>query len=208
MRGGADKSLLPESVVGPKRREGVRGLALSAVVRELRRDKLTPAEWLAEAGAAAAAGERDHYRHAVQGLADTYAHMTGDPTAAALIRDYVQRREPRLDRETIEAMRAALQVAAMPDGGYAAQPEMVRNCCLEMCIALCAEDDNRLLLILDEAESRKSVGQDQDLINAQQSAPTAGLVAKACAGSQEMRRRRSRKKICTWRRSSPGSRRS
>jgi hypothetical protein len=75
-----------------------------------------------------------------------------------LIRDYVQRREPPLDSEAIEAMREALHVAAAPEGGYLALPEAVRNRCLEMCFALDERGDGRLVGILDAAEGRGVAG--------------------------------------------------
>src|SRR6202022_3234458 len=77
---------------------------------------------------------------------------------ATLIHDYVQRREPPLDREIIDAMRKALQVAAGSGGGYAAVPDAVRTRCVEMCLALDAEGDSRLLDILDAAEARAKIG--------------------------------------------------
>jgi hypothetical protein len=152
MRGAADKNILPDSVVAPKRRDLTPGRSLSELMRELRREHLTPLERLAEFEIAA-------YRDAVQGLAETYARITGDPKAAALIHDYLRRQEPRLDREAIDAMREALQVAATSTREYPALPDAVRNRCLEMCFALLDEHgDSRLIGILDAAEGRGVVG--------------------------------------------------
>jgi hypothetical protein len=159
LRRGADKSLLPESVVAAQRLARVEGRPLSAVIRDLRDGLQTPVERLAELEAADSVRRREQRRDSIQGLAATYAQMTGDPTAAALIRDYVQRREPRLDRETIDGMREALQVAASLSGDYAALPQTVRDCCLEMCCALDDEQgDSRLIRILDAAEGRRGAG--------------------------------------------------
>ena len=84
--------------------------------------------------------------------------MTGDRKAAAVIHDYVQRKEPRLERETIDAMREALNLADASDK-YAALPEEVRNRCIDLCLVLAEHGDNRLLDILDAAEQR---GADRD----------------------------------------------
>jgi hypothetical protein len=137
MRGGPHKSVLPVSVVAPDHRNRVPGRLLSEVVRELRREQQSPAEQLAELKIADTAKAREEHREAVRGLAEQYARMTGDPQAATLIHDYVQGREPQLDREIIDAMRKALQVAAGSGGGYAAVPDAVRNRCVEMCWSSC-----------------------------------------------------------------------
>jgi hypothetical protein len=67
----------------------------------------------------------------------------------------VQRKDPSLDRDTLEAMAKALRVAAPPGGDYLAVPEGVRNNCLELCLALIEQEDNRLIGILDAAEARQ-----------------------------------------------------
>jgi hypothetical protein len=151
MRGGADKSVLPVSVVAPEHRNRVPGRSLSELMHELQHEYQTPAERLAELEIAAAARDREQHRDSAQGLAEAYAHITGDPKAAALIRDYVQRHEPRLDRETIDGLREALHVAASADD-YQALPEKLRNRCLEMSFALDEQGDGRLISILDAAE--------------------------------------------------------
>jgi len=158
MRGEADKSILPVSVVAPGHPKRVPGRLLSGIIRELRNELQKPAERLAEFEMSATAKVREEHGAAVQGLAQQYAGMTGDPEAATLIHDYVQRQEPPLDREIIEAMRKALQVAAGSGGGYLAVPEAVRNRCLELCFALEKQDDTRLIKILDAAEGRSGVG--------------------------------------------------
>jgi hypothetical protein len=123
-------------------------------MRELRDEYRTPGERLAELEMTARARAREEYRTAVRGLAQLYARVTGDPDAAGLIRDYVQRKEPPLDRETIDAIREAVEIASAPAGDYRALPEAVRNLCLELCLALDERDDSRLLGILDIAEVR------------------------------------------------------
>jgi hypothetical protein len=72
MRSGADKSVLPVSVVAAEHRNRVPGRALSELLRELRHDFQTPNERLVEIQSHAAARERSGYRDAVQGLADVY----------------------------------------------------------------------------------------------------------------------------------------
>jgi hypothetical protein len=119
---------------------------------------------LSELEAAKAMRAREEHRGSVEGLAETYVQMTGDRTAAALIRDYVQRREPRLDREAIDAMRAALEIAAAASGDYAGLPEAVLTRCVEMCIALDEQGDSRLLGILDAAEGRRAAAGVQETI--------------------------------------------
>jgi hypothetical protein len=158
MRGGPDKGALPVSVVSSEHLNRVPGRSLSELVRELRHEYQTPAERLEELAILSAARDREEYRDAVRGLAQQYAGMTGDPQAATSIHDYVQRHKPPLDREIIDAMREALQVAADPAGDYLAVPEAVRNCCLELCFALDRRGDARLLDILDRADGRGSAG--------------------------------------------------
>jgi hypothetical protein len=160
MRGVTDKSILPVSVVVPEHRGEAPGRSVAALLRELRQENQTPAERLAELEAAKAMRAREEHRGSVEGLAETYVQMTGDRTAAALIRDYVQGHEPRLDPDTINAMRDALCTAATPDGDYLAVPEAVRKHCVEMCLALDDQGDSRLLGILDAAEGRSAGGQD------------------------------------------------
>jgi hypothetical protein len=154
MRGGADKSILPVSVVAPEHAKRVPGRTLSELMHELRYEYQRPAERLAETVAISISQALEQYRGAVRGLARTYADITGDPTAAALIRDYVQRKEPRLEQDAIDAMGKALRIAAAPDGAYLAQPEAVRNSCLDLCFALEEQGDRRLIGILDAAEER------------------------------------------------------
>jgi hypothetical protein len=169
MRGDADKNILPVSVVGPTHRDRVPGRSLSGLMRELRHDFQRPAERLAEREISATETAREQYRDAVRGLAQQYARMTADPEAAILIHDYVQRQHPPLDREIIDAMRKALQVAAAPGGGYLALPKSVRQRCDQLCLVLDHQGDGRLLGILDAAEGRGGVGglvgRDQDLAN-------------------------------------------
>jgi hypothetical protein len=156
MRAGPDKSILPRSVVLPDRRHCVPGRVLSDLMRELRHDYQTPAERLNELQVAEVTRIREQHREAVQGLATSYVGVTGDPKSAALIRDYVQRREPRLDREAIDEMRTALQVAHTSPDNYMALPEAVRRHCLEMCLSLDEQGDDRLLALLDSAEKRST----------------------------------------------------
>ena len=156
MRGGADKSVLPVSVVSPEHRNRVPGRQLSELVRELRHEYQTRAEQLSELALAASAKARDEYREAVNGLARQYAMMVKDPQAASLIHDYVRRRDDQpLDADMIHAMRQALRAAAEPQGDYLAAPEAVRNQCLDLCFALDRQGDGRLLDILDAAENVK-----------------------------------------------------
>jgi hypothetical protein len=131
MRGVTDKNVLPASVVGSGGL--IAGRLLSELMRQVRHDLQMPAERLAEREVAAAETARQQYREAVRGLAQQYARMTADPEAASLVYDYVQRQQPPLDRETIDAMRQALEVAGAAGGDYLAQPEAVQRCCLEMC---------------------------------------------------------------------------
>jgi hypothetical protein len=157
MRGLTDKNVLPASVVGSG--SLIAGRPLSELMRQVRHDLQMPAERLAEREVAAAETARQQYREAVRGLAQQYARMTGDPDAATLVHDYVQLERPPLDREIIDAMRKALEVAAAPAGDYLAQPEAVQRRCLEMCLAFSKLGDNRLLDILDAAERRGGVGE-------------------------------------------------
>jgi hypothetical protein len=147
LRSGFDKSILPVSVVSPQHRERVPGRSLSELMRELRHDELTPAEQRAEFERTAAAKAREEHRDAVEGLAATCARITGDREVAAAIRDYVGRREPRLDAETLREMRRALEIAASTDGDYLGVPQAVQDRCLLICIDLGARGD-RLLDIL------------------------------------------------------------
>ena len=156
MRSGTDKEVLPVSIVAPEHRNRVPDRLLSDVMRELRYDYQTPLERLVELQLAENARKREQFRGAVQGLAETYVEITGDAKAAALIRDYVQRKEPRLDRDAIEEMSAALRKAAAPDGDYLGLPEAVRTDCLELCLALDEQGDGRLVAILDAAEERSA----------------------------------------------------
>jgi hypothetical protein len=168
LRGGFDKSVLPVSVVSPGHRERVPGRSLSELVRELRHERQTPAERQAETEKMAAAKEREEHREAAEGLAATYARITGDPKAGAAIRDYVGRCEPRLDTGTLRDMRQALETAASPAGDYLAVPDMVRNRCDAMCLDLDARGDHRLLDILDAAEKRGAAIRDRELVNVPQ----------------------------------------
>jgi hypothetical protein len=157
MRAGSDKSALPVSVVAPEHRNRVPGRALSELMSELRHEYQTPAERLAELETAAAVRAREQYRDSVQGLAQAYADITGDPKAAASIRDYVHQHEPRLDPEAMNAMRQALHVAAVSAEEYLALPEAVHDRCLEMCFALDEQGDSRLIAILNAAHRPASV---------------------------------------------------
>jgi hypothetical protein len=158
MRGGPDKSILPESVVGPEHRDRRAGRSLSELMRELRDEYQTPAERLAELEIAETRRARGEYRTAVEELADGYARITSDPKAAVLVREYLRQREPRLEREEISAMREALFVAAAPAGNYRAVPDVVQRLCIEMCFKLDEQGDRRLLEILDAADSRRVIG--------------------------------------------------
>jgi hypothetical protein len=73
MRGGADNSILPVSIVAPEHPNRVPGRLLSDLMRELRREQQTPAERLAEAAISASAKDREQHRDAVRGLARQYA---------------------------------------------------------------------------------------------------------------------------------------
>ena len=161
MRGGADKSVLPASVVAPNHRNRVPGRSLSGLIRELRDELQTPAERQEEARSVEAARARELDREAVRGFAQEYARLTGDPTAAALVHKYVQQQLPRLDRNAILEMREALHVVGDPGGDYLAVPEAARWHCLEMCLALDKGGDSRLLLILDAAEKRRMSGEER-----------------------------------------------
>ena len=173
MRRGADKNVLPVSVVAAEHRNRVPGRALSELLRELRHEFQTPNERLVEIQSNAAAKERAEYRDAVQGLADAYVRMTGDRKAAAVIHDYVQRKEPRLERETIDAMQEALNLAEASDR-YSELPETVRNRCIDLCLVLAEHGDNRLLEILDAAEQRGAV-RDRDMFaGGLEDGPTGG----------------------------------
>jgi hypothetical protein len=100
--------------------------------------------------------------------------MTGDRKAAAAVHDYVQRKEPRLERETIDAMREALNLAGTPDR-YSELPEAIRNRCIDLCLVLAQHGDNRLLDILDAAEQRSAV-RDRDMIAGElEDSPTSGF---------------------------------
>lgn len=155
MRGGADKSVLPVSVVSPEHRNRVPGRQLSELMRDLRHEYQTRAERLSELALAANAKAQDDYREAVNGLARQYAMLVGDRQATPLIHDYA--RDPSLDMDTIDAMRKALQAAADPVGDYLAVPEGVRNQCLDLCFALERHGDGRLINFLDAAEARGQV---------------------------------------------------
>jgi hypothetical protein len=157
MRGGADKSVLPVSVVSPEHDDRVPGRKLSGLMRELRHEFQNLEERLEEVAISSMAMAREEYRDAVRGLAQQYAQMMGDPPAATAIYDYVQQ-QPRLDREMIEAMRRALQAAADPAGDYGAVSEAVGNRCLELCFALEGQGDQRLIGILDAADRRSRPG--------------------------------------------------
>ena len=173
MRRGVDKSILPISVVAGEHHNRMTGRALSELLRELRYDFQTPNERLVEIQSNAAAKERAEYRDAVQGLAEAYVCMTSDRKAAAAVHDYVQRKGPRLERETIDAMREALNLADASDK-YASLPEEVRNRCIDLCLVLAEHGDNRLLEILDAAEQR-GVFHDRDTIaGGLEDGPTSG----------------------------------
>jgi hypothetical protein len=153
MRGGADKSALPVSVVSPVHRNRVPGRQLSESVRELRHEYQTRAERLSELALEASAKARETYRDAVNGLARQYAVMVEDPQAAGRIHDYLRRRDPPLDAAMIDAMLQALQAAGKgPQGGYLAAPEPVRHECVDLCFELERQGDGRLLKILDAAD--------------------------------------------------------
>jgi hypothetical protein len=157
LRRGADRSELPASVVAPGRRDGVPGRPVSELIRELRHDFQTPTERATETQMAQKAQDREQYRGAVEGLAQDYARITGDPKAAALIRAHVERRVSPLDLETVEGMREGLRVAADPAGNYRALPEPVQKVCLTLCFGLEEMDDGRLIGILDAADARSKV---------------------------------------------------
>lgn len=117
-------------------------------MRELPHEHQTQAERRVESERAAAAKAREEHRDAVEGLAATYARITADPEAAVAILDYVGRREPRLDAETLREMRRALEIAAAREGDYLAVPDAVRSRCVLMCFELDARGDSRLLDII------------------------------------------------------------
>ena len=152
MRGGADKSILPASVVAAAQQAGVPGRPISETMRELRYEHQTPEEVLDEFNTAETDKAREQRREAVRGFAQDYARITGDPKAAARIHDYVQRQSPMLNTDAITEMRAALHVAVDPKGDYPAVPETVRNHCLYLCFALEKQGDTRLLDILNAAD--------------------------------------------------------
>jgi hypothetical protein len=154
MREGTDKCILPASVVVLDHRSRVPDRSLSEVVRKIRDDLQTPNERLIELDRAATA----RHRTAVEGLAEAYARITGDPKAAAVVREYVRQHEPRLEPQAIDAMREALEIAAAATGDYLAVPEAVRTRCVEMCLEFDRQDDSRLLEILDSAERRHVAG--------------------------------------------------
>ena len=156
MRTGIDKEVLPVSIVSPEHRNRLPDRLLSDIMRELRYDYQTPLERLIEVQLTENARQREQFRGAVQTLADTYANITGDAKAAALIRDYVQRKELRLGRDAVEEITLAVRTAAEPEGDYLALPEGVRTSCLELCLALDEQGDGRLLAILDAAEERSA----------------------------------------------------
>ena len=154
MRGNADKSNLPVSVVAAEHDKRVPGRLLSEIIRELRNEYQRPTERLAELEASLRARDRERYLDAVRGLAQKYAQMTGDREAATLIYEYVQAQKPPLQHEIIEGMTKALQAAAGPGSSYPDIPKAVYNRCLELCIALDERGDSRLLEILDAADAR------------------------------------------------------
>ena len=154
MRASADKSQLPVSVVSPEHRGRVPGRSLSELMRELRHEYQRPEERLEELAKLSAVRAREEYRDSVRGLAQQYVRMTGDADAAATIHDYVQWQKPPLDREMIDAMRQALQVAVDPGCDYLGVLEAVRNRCIDLCLALDSQGDRRLLDILDAADGR------------------------------------------------------
>jgi hypothetical protein len=155
MRGGADKSILPASVVAAAQQAGVPGRPVSETMRELRREQQTHEEVRDELNTAETDKARDQRREAVRGLAQDYAHITSDPKAAARIHDYVQRQSPMLNTDAITEMRKALQVAIDPRGDYPALPYTVRNHCLYLCFALEKQGDTLLLDILNAADRPK-----------------------------------------------------
>jgi len=128
-----------------------------AAARRANRPHQTPTERATETQMAQKAQDREQYRGAVEGLAQDYARITGDPEAEALIRAYVERRVSPLDLEKIEGMREGLRVAADPAGNYRALPEPVQKACLELCFGLEEVDDRRLIGILDAADARSKV---------------------------------------------------
>ena len=155
LRRGDTKAILPVSVVAHNHRDRVPGRALSDLIIELRFQLQTPAERQAELQAATITRTREQYRDAVQGLATAYAEVTGDPKAAAMIRDYVQRQESPLDRQEVDTLREALQLAAARDKMYAALPETTHNRFLELCWGLDEQGDSRLVPIFNAAESMR-----------------------------------------------------
>lgn len=153
MRAGHDKSRLPISVVAPDHHNRVSGRLLSELMRELRRERQTPTEQLKELEKVHETRTREEQQDAIRKLAETYADITGDPNAAAPVRNYLQRHEPPLEREAIDNMREALYIAAARDGSYAAIAEATRDQCLRLSFALDAQKDGRLIDILDAAEA-------------------------------------------------------
>jgi hypothetical protein len=128
------------------------------VVRNIRDDLQTPNERLIELDRAATVRAREEHRTAVERFAEVYARITGDPKGAAVVREYVRQHEPRLERQAIDAMREALEIAAAPGGDYLAVPDAVRTQCVEMCLKLDQQGNTRLLEILDAAEGRRVAG--------------------------------------------------
>jgi hypothetical protein len=174
MRGGADKSALPVSVVSPVHRNRVPGRQLSELVRELRHEYQTRAERLSELALEASAKARETYRDAANGLARQYAGMVEDPQAAGRIDDYLRERDPPLDAAMIDAMRQALQAAAKgPQGGYLATPEPVRDECVRLCFVLERQGNRRLLEILDAADPPDQVNVQKPGGAGVQAAPSA-----------------------------------
>jgi hypothetical protein len=160
LRSGFDKSILPVSVVSPQHRERVPGRSLSELMRELRHEQQTPAE-----------RGREEHRDAVEALAATGALITWDPGVASAIRDYADRREPRLDTKTLRDMQRALEIAASPDGDYLAEvPQAVQDRWLLMCIDLKARGDG-LVDILSRADgqsaARRAIDQDRALVRSE-----------------------------------------
>jgi len=171
LRTGHDKSRLPVSVVAPDHRDRISGRLLSELVRELRRERQTPTEQLKELEKVRETRGREEQQDAIRKLAETYADITGDPKAEAPVRSYLQRHEPPLERDAIDAMREALYIAAARDGSYATIAEATRDRCLELSLALDAQQsDGRLIDILDAAEA------------AAQARPQASLSFAECYG--------------------------
>jgi hypothetical protein len=152
LRKGHDKSRLPVSVVAPNHSDRVDGRLLSELMRELRRERQTPTEQLKELEKGRETRAHEEQQDAIRKLAETYADITGDPKAAAPVRSYLQRHEPPLEREAIDAMREALYIAAARDGSYMAIAEETRNRCFKLSCALDVQSDRRLIDIIGAAE--------------------------------------------------------